>query len=103
MEIKIFEQNTCESCLSVCLMSLLKYQKNIKLKPSEEYNIMFEGLKFTKLDFATGHLMYMAKKFPEIIFEQYVDYSGFCKLLAKFKLPKNIKLISNKINLNFLK
>ena len=59
MSIKITKQKTCKSCLSVCLMSLLESQKGIKLEDEEEFNILFEGLKFTRLDFSTGHLVYL--------------------------------------------
>ncbi len=103
MEIKIFEQRTCESCLAVCMMSLLKSQKEINLSKKEEYNILFEGLKFTKLDFSTGHLAYLAKKIPDVIFEQHIDFPVFYDVLKKLKLPENLKLHSTRINLKLLK
>ena len=103
MDIKIDKQRSCESCLSVCLMSLLDFQKGIKLDKEEEYNILFEGLKFTRLDFSTGHLVYLARKFPELIFEQYIDFDVFYKTLKELDLPKNLKLYSKKTDLKFLK
>ena len=103
MEIKIDKQKTCESCLSVCLMSLLEFQKGIRLGKEEEFNILFEGLKFTRLDFSTGHLVYLAKKFPDFIFEQYIDLDVFYKILDKLDLPRNLKLYPRKIDLKFLK
>ena len=103
MNIKINKQKTCESCLSVCLMNLLDSEKEIKLNKEEEFNILFEGLKFTRLDFSTGQLVYLAKKFPELIFEQYIDFDIFYKILKKLNIPKNLKLYSQKINLKFLK
>jgi len=103
MDIKIEKQRSCEGCLSVCLMSLLDYQKGIKLDEKEEFNILFEGLKFTRLDFSTGHLVYLAKKFPELTFEQYIDFDVFYEILKKLDSPKNLKLYSKKINLKFLK
>lgn len=103
MDIKITEQKTCESCLSVCLMSLLESQKGIKLEDEEEFNILFEGLKFTRLDFSTGHLAYLAKKFPKLTFEQYIDFDVFYNILSKIDTPKNLKMYSKKINLKFLK
>ncbi len=101
--LKINKQRSCESCLSVCLMSLLDFQKEIKLDKEEEYNILFEGLKFTRLDFSTGHLVYLAKKFSDLIFEQYIDFDVFYKILNKLDLPRNLKLYSKKIDLKFLK
>ncbi len=103
MDIKITEQKTCESCLSVCLMSLLESQKGMKLEDEEEFNILFEGLKFTRLDFSTGHLVYLAKKFPKLTFEQYVDFDVFYKILSKLDIPENLKMYPKKINLKFLK
>jgi len=103
MDIKIDKQRSCESCLSVCLMSLLYSQKGIKLDEKEEFNILFEGLKFTRLDFSTGHLVYLSKKFPELTFEQYIDFDVFYEILNKLDLPKNLKMYPKKINLKFLK
>jgi len=103
MELKIYQQNSCESCLSVCLISLLNYQKLIKLNKREEFNILFNGIRFTRLDFSTGHLVYLAKKFPKIIFEQYIDFEIFHRILNKLKKPKNLKMYSKKIDLKFLK
>jgi len=84
-------------------MSLLDSQKGIKLDKQEEFNILFEGLKFTRLDFSTGHLVYLAKKFPELIFEQYIDFEVFYGILNKLEVPKNLKMYSKKINFKFLK
>lgn len=103
MDIKIDKQKTCESCLSVCLMSLLELQKGIKLGEEEEFNILFEGLRFTRLDFSTGHLVYLAKKFPNLTFEQYIDFDVFYEILKKLNIPENLKIYPQKINLKFLK
>lgn len=103
MDIKIDKQRSCESCLSVCLMSLLDSQKGINLEKEEEFNILFEGLKFTRLDFSTGHLVYLAKKLPNLIFEQYIDFDVFHEILKKLDIPENLKMYSQKINLRFLK
>lgn len=103
MNAKITKQKTCESCLSVCLMSLLESQKGIELEDEEEFNILFEGLKFTRLDFSTGHLVYLAKKFPNLTFEQYIDFDVFYKILSKLDVPENLNMYSKKINLKFLK
>ncbi len=103
MGIKIDKQKSCESCLSVCLMSLLESQKGIKLEEGEEFNILFYGLKFTRLDFSTGHLVYLAKKFPNLTFEQYIDFNVFYEILKKLDVPENLKMYSQKINLKFLK
>ena len=100
---KIDKQKSCESCLSVCLMSLLESQKGIKLEGEEEFNILFEGLKFTRLDFSTGHLVYLAKKFSNSTFEQYIDFDAFYGILKKLDIPENLKMYSQKINLKFLK
>ncbi len=103
MDIKIWKQRSCESCLSVSLMSLLESQKGIKLEDEEEFNILLEGLKFTRIDFSTGHLAYLAKKLPKLTFEQYIDFDIFYKILSKLEIPENLKMYSKKINLKFLK
>ena len=103
MDMKIDKQKSCESCLSVCLMSLLESQKGIKLEGEEEFNILFEGLKFKRLDFSTGHLVYLAKKFSNSTFEQYIDFDVFYEILKKLDIPENLKMYSQKINLKFLK
>jgi len=47
--------------------------------------------------------VYLAKKLPELTFEQYIDFDVFYEILKKLDIPKNLKLYSKKINLKFLK
>jgi len=99
---KIDKQKTSEGCLAVSLIALLS-QKAIKLKEEDEETILFGGLKSLKLDFSTGHLIYLAKKSPNLIFEQYIDNSLYQKDLMRLKIPKNIRIKHKKITLKFLK
>lgn len=94
------EQSTSETCLAVCLIALLR-QKGIKVSDSQEINILLEGIKFTKLDFSTGHLVYLCKRYP-INVEQYIDFPEFQKILSKLDIPDSLKLIPKKINEKFM-
>ena len=96
----IKKQSTCETCLPICLMALLK-DKNIKVNNNEEINILIEGLKFTDLDYSTGQVVYTCKKY-KIVAEQYIDNIFYYKILSKLKYPNNMKLINKKIDRNFL-
>ncbi len=99
--LRISEQTTCETCLSSCLIALLRYN-GIKVNDSEELKIMIEGLKLTKLDYSTGQLAYVCDKY-NVNIEQYVDYPIFYKILSKLKYTKKLKLISKKVDMGFLK
>lgn len=95
-KLTITAQSTIETCLSVCLMSLLQ-QKGVKLAGSEELNIFIEGLKFTKFDYSTGHLVYVCSKY-DVEIEQYTDFPLFHKFLSQYQYPPKLKLISQKID-----
>lgn len=89
-------QSTIETCLSMCLMALLEH-KGIKVKKNEEINILVEGLKFTKIDYATGHLVYIGRNY-KVKIAQYIDYPIFYQLLSKYKYPKSVSLINKKVD-----
>ncbi|MBI2670669.1 hypothetical protein HYX18_01660 [Candidatus Woesearchaeota archaeon] len=103
MEPNIWKQKANEGCLAVCLLSLLEFKKGIKIDKDEEYSILFEGMRFGPLDFSTGHLLYLARKFPDIVFEQHIEFKAFREKLEKLIMPNNLKLVPNKIYLRFLK
>lgn len=96
----ITPQSTIDSCLSICLMTLLR-QKGIDVPASEEMNMLVEGLKFTKFDYSTGHVAYVSAKY-DVGIEQYVDFPGFFFLLSKYHYPPKMKLISQIINLRLI-
>ncbi|MBS3054062.1 MAG: hypothetical protein J4431_00815 [Candidatus Aenigmarchaeota archaeon] len=87
-------QSTCESCLPVCLMELLR-MRGVRVKDSEETKILMEGLTFTKLDYTIGQLIYVAKKYGVGI-EQYTDFPSFNDELLRLDIPKSIKLLPAK-------
>lgn len=100
---KIFnikEQSTCETCLAICLMALIR-KRGVKIRDSEEIKILLEGIKFTKLDYSIGHLVYCCKRFP-INIEVYIEFPFFKKKLSKLNLPKNLTLMSQRIDKNFI-
>lgn len=94
--LSIKSQSTIQTCLSMCILALLKY-RGIKSKNNEEINILVEGLKFTKIDYATGHLVYIGRNY-KVKIAQYIDHPIFYKLLSKYKYPKTVSLINEKID-----
>lgn len=94
------EQSTCETCLPVCLIALLR-QKGFNAKDSEEMDILVEGLKFTKLDYSTGQLVYVCNKY-NVVIEEYIDHPNFYKTLSKLRRTKRLRLICKKIDKNFI-
>lgn len=97
----IREQSTIETCLPVCLMYMLE-QEGIKMNTSEELTILTEGLKFTKLDYSTGQLVYLSKKY-KTRFEQYVEHPKFYRILSKLKYPNYMKIINKKIHIKLIR
>lgn len=98
---KRLSQTTSETCLPISLIYLLLKMKK-KVKRSEELNILIKGIKFTKLDYSIGQLVYVAKKY-KVRIKFYVEFKKFFEKLNKFRLPKNLELLNKKIDLNLLK
>ncbi|NOZ81621.1 MAG: hypothetical protein GXO63_00515 [Candidatus Micrarchaeota archaeon] len=99
---KLIKQNTCETCLPICLLALLSSErKNINFE-KEELKILVEGLKFTKLDYAIGQVAYVVKKYG-IQSNVFIEFKNFFNQLNKLKLPKGLELINEKINAKLLK
>lgn len=95
-KLSIKPQSTIETCLSVCLISLLE-NHGIKIEHDEEINILIEGLKFTKIDYSTGHLVYVCKKYG-VEGKQYIDNPIFYQRLSKYKYSNSVKLINKYID-----
>ena len=93
-------QKTCQTCLAVCLMTLAK-EAGVNIPESEELSILIEGLKFTKLDFSTGHVEYVCQKYG-LKLEQVVEFPAFYKQLAKLTLPLTMRLTCAKIDKRLL-
>src|SRR3989344_5994066 len=91
MEKYMKAQSTCESCLSVCLMALLRLRGR-HVRDSEETKILMQGLIFTKLDYAIGRLIYVANKFAVKI-EQYTDFPSFNEQLLRLDMPGSVRLL----------
>ncbi len=90
-----YRQNTIQSCLSTCL----RYVSKIKKK--EEDNILINGLKVTRNDFALGHLDYLSRKFGKKI-NYFVESKPFSKFLKRINRNKKIKITSKRIDLKFI-
>lgn len=96
------EQKTCESCLPVSLIVLMR-EKGMNIGDEEEMNILVEGLKKVKSDYTIGQLIYFCERFPKIKVNLYIDFEIYYKTLLEFDYPENMELINEKINRNFLK
>ena len=90
------EQKTCETCLSVCLMVTLK-SKGLEVKDEDEMKILVEGLKLFKLDFAVGQLIYVCKTF-DVNIKLFIDSPLYYKILSKYDYPKNLELVTKRID-----
>ena len=89
-------QNTAETCLSTCLMTLLDH-KSIEVKDTEEMNILITGLKMTRLDYALGQLKYVVEKYGVSI-DAIIENKLFYNELSRLKHPSKLKLENKKIN-----
>lgn len=89
-------QNTCETCLPTCLMVLLD-QKSMKVGDGEEMNILIEGLKMTRLDYAVGQLKYVVEEYGVSI-DAFIENSLFYNELSKLKYPPELNLRNEKID-----
>lgn len=99
-KLSIKPQSTIETCLSMCLIALLEH-KGITIEENAEINILIDGLKFTKFDYSTGHLVYVCNKYPVQI-TQYIENTFFYHLLSKYPYPENMQLVNQKINKYFI-
>lgn len=99
-DVEITEQKTCESCLAVCLMGLLR-REGIEVDEGEEIKILMAGLTFTKKDYATGQLVYVCNKYGVDI-ESYVDYPSFHSVLTGIAAPPSLKTMQKAIEYDFM-
>lgn len=97
---QIQAQSTNQTCLAVCLIYLLQ-QKGVTVSYKKELEILIKGLKFTKIDFAIGHLVHVSKKY-HVNLKLYIDDYNFYKELLTFKYSPSVKIIHKKINRKFI-
>lgn len=89
-------QNTAETCLPICLMTLLDH-KSIEVKDTEEMNILINGLKMTRLDYALGQLKYVVEKYG-VSMDAVIENTLFYNELSKLKHPSELKLENKKVD-----
>lgn len=97
----VFEQTTILTCLPACLITLLREQKGLDVPDSEEMEILVNGIRFTKMDYATGQLAYISNKY-NVKIEHFVEFQGFCRKLSGLKIPRSHTIICKKIDRRFL-
>ena len=97
---QIKEQSSSETCLPVCLISC---SKSVGIKINEdEIKLLTEGLKFIKIDYAIGQLVFLCKNYSVKI-KLYVDSPLYYGILLSYAYPKNLKLVSGKCDKFLLK
>ncbi len=101
LKLTISPQQTIITCLSVCLISHLRRQGFV-IPEAIELDTLTQGLKFTKFDYTTGQLVYIAQNYPTKI-TQYIDYLSFYNFLSQYRYPNNISQLHQPIDLQFLK
>ena len=95
------KQSTCETCLPTCLIFLLR-NLGIKIGKSEEMNILIKGLKFTRIDYAIGQLVYIVRRY-KVNATLYVEFREFFNQLRKLPIPPKLTLINKKVDVSLLK
>ena len=95
--IQRYEQSTFETCLAVCLLTLIGKEVSQK----KEREVIDYALNFSKYNFTIGHLEFIVKKF-NTGFYFYVDNKRFCNFIKKFKPSNKIALLQEKISLKLI-
>ena len=96
-----FKQKHPETCLAKCLMILLEKSKNQKIPDKYELELLIFSLKYERENIARGHLEKVVKDF-NVKINWYVDSKIFFDFVKKMKLPKQVSLINEKINLGVI-
>jgi hypothetical protein len=92
-----YSQQIGQGCLAVCLLQLTK----TRITKNKEWEVLEYAFKFSKDNFAIGHLDYVAKKY-DIKLNNYWDNKEYSKYLTKMKISKNISINHKKIDLNLV-
>ncbi len=96
-------QTTYETCLACCLLNEIK-----ELNKENELNCIINSLKFSKKDFASGHLDFIAKKFNQkalrivdnkYYFDNFIE-KNISDLISIKILKINLELIDKLIGKN---
>ena len=87
--------------MPTCLIFLLK-NLGIKIGKSEEMNILIKGLKFTRIDYAIGQLVYIVRRY-KVNATLYIEFREFFNQLRKLPIPSKLTLINKKVDVSLLK
>lgn len=96
-----FKQKHPETCLAKCLMILLEKAKKQKIPDKYELELLIFSLKYERENIARGHLEKVANDF-NVKVNWYADSKIFFNFVKKMKLPKQISLINEKVNLKMI-
>ena len=92
-----YSQTINQSCLAIALLNISK----IKITRKNEWEVLEAALKYSKEDFAIGHIEYIARKYNKK-FNYYLDNKEFEKYVSKKHMSKNVKIFQEKISLNLI-
>lgn len=97
--IQRYTQTTYETCLAVSLLQAVG--NHLKIEPKLELDCLIYSLHFSKDDFVSGHLDFIAKRFPVSIL-RIVDNPTFYRFLKEIQTDVKVKNECNKITLELL-
>jgi len=95
--LQTYSQTISQSCLAVALLNI----SEIKITKKKEWEVLEAALKYSKDDFAVGHIEYLVKKYNKK-FDYYLDNKEYGKYVNKKHLSKNVKIFQEKITLNLI-
>jgi hypothetical protein len=96
-----YTQTTYETCLACCLLQAVARKKILKINQMLELDCIVHSMKFSKADFVSGHLDYIAKKF-NVKIRRLVENELYFNFLNKIKTSSKIKTEMAPINLKLI-
>ena len=97
MDIKLYKQTTCESCLSCCLLMLSGNLINRK----NEIDLFIEGIKRYPFSYSLGICEEFSIKYNKNIII-YVDNKYYSKYLNNLKITDGINIVHQYIDIRFI-
>lgn len=96
-----YKQKHPETCLAKCLMILLEKAKHKEIPDKYELELLIFSLKYERENIARGHLEKVVRDF-KVNIDWYVDAKIFFDFVKKMKIPPQVSLINEKVNLKLI-
>ncbi len=96
-----YKQKHPETCLAKCLMILLEKSKKIEIPDKYELELLIFSLKYERENIARGHLEKVVRDF-DVKIDWFVDSKIFFDFVKKMKIPQEVSLINEKVNLKLI-